>query len=343
MIVGADNSRAFQSAPQSAELTSRFPADTMRCSARMRTEALTVTAADGTPLHVYHWSSDTAQSPRAVVHIAHGLAEHAARYSRLAEALVAAGYEVYANDHRGHGKTASGAADLGFFAARDGWRRVVDDLWLHVRRASERHEGKPVVLLGHSMGSFLSQQVMYEHGDALAAVVLSGSSGKPPAIAAVGAVLARGLRITGGARGRSDLLNGLAFGEYNKPFRPNRTAFDWLSRDEAEVDKYVADPWCGFVSTTQLWIDVIGALGALARPENQARIPKSLPVYLVTGSDDPVSAQTRGVEQLRGAYLAAGMTRVAHRYYPGARHEIFNETNRDAVTQDVIDWLSSAA
>ncbi|MEI8255972.1 MAG: alpha/beta hydrolase [Deltaproteobacteria bacterium] len=308
----------------------------------MRTEEITVTADDGTPLHVYHWSSDTPSTPRAVVHIAHGMAEHAARYARLAEALVAAGYEVYANDHRGHGKTARTEADLGFFAASNGWRRVVDDLWLHIRTARERHAGVPVVLIGHSMGSFISQQVIIEHGDALAAAVLSGSNGKPPAIAAAGRVVARIERMRLGAHGRSKLLNALSFDDYNKAFRPNRTKFDWLSRDQAEVDKYVADPLCGFMVCTQLWVDLLDVLGDIASPAKQARISPTLPVYIVAGSEDPVGAQTRGLEQLRGAYAAAGLTRVAHRYYPGGRHEIFNETNRDEVTRDLIAWLDGA-
>ena len=307
----------------------------------MRTEELTVTATDGTPLHVYHWAADAASKPRAVIHISHGMAEHAARYARLAEALVGAGYEVYANDHRGHGKTARTDADLGYFADSDGWRRVVDDLWLHIQKARERHPGVPVVLLGHSMGSFLSQQILFEHGDTLAAAVLSGSNGKPPAIATAGKLIARIERMRLGEHGRSKLLDGLSFGDFNKPFRPNRTNFDWLSRDNVEVDKYIADPRCGFIVTTSLFVDLVDALGGLARPENQARIPKTLPVYIVAGSEDPVGAQTRGLEQLRGAYAAAGLTKVTHKYYHGARHEVFNESNRDEVTRDLIKWLDA--
>lgn len=307
----------------------------------MRTEELTVTASDGTPLHVYHWASDKPATPRAVIHISHGMAEHAARYARFAEALVAAGFEVYANDHRGHGKTAKSDGDLGYLADSDGWRRTVDDLWLHLQKARERHPGVPLVLLGHSMGSFLAQQILFEHGDALTAAVLSGSNGKPPAIAAAGKVVARIERMRLGPHGRSKLLNSLSFDDFNKPFRPNRTAFDWLSRDNAEVDQYIADPRCGFIVTTQMWVDLLDALGGLAVAANQARIPKALPIYIVAGADDPVGAQTRGLDQLRGAYRAAGLTNVSHKYYPGARHEVFNETNRDEVTRDVIAWIDS--
>jgi alpha-beta hydrolase superfamily lysophospholipase len=135
------------------------------------------------------------------------------------------------------------------------------------------------------------------------------------------------------------LLDRLGFGAFNKPFEPARTGFDWLSRDPVEVDKYIADPLCGGSSTTQLWIDLLGGLSLIARPALQARIPKALPIHLIAGGRDPVTGNTRGLEQLIGAYRAAGLTRVSHRFYPGARHELFNETNRGEVTNDLINWL----
>ena len=246
---------------------------------------------------------------------------------------------MYANDHRGHGKTARSEAELGWFAPRDGWRVVVDDLWRHLRTARERHPGVPLVLFAHSMGSFIAQHVLILHGDALAAAVLCGSSGKPPAIAKAGQVLARVERLRQGPRGRSALLRKMSFDDYNRQFRPNRTTADWLSRDAAEVDKYVADPLCGFDSTNQLWIDLLGGLDEIASPELQARIPRALPIHVIAGSEDPVGLKTRGVAQLLGAYRAAGLTNVTHKFYPGARHELLNETNRDEVTADVLAWL----
>lgn len=335
---------AGKQAPSRARVRSRDGSrvEAQYALAGMQTEELTVQAPDGVALHVYHWSSDTGAPPKAIVHIAHGMAEHAGRYARLAEALVAAGYEVYADDHRGHGKTAKTDADLGFFTAKDGWRTVVDDLKLHIRRAAERHPGKPVVLVAHSMGSFLAQQAIAEIGDQLAAVVLSGSNGKPPAIAAAGKLVARIERMRLGPHGRSNLLTALSFDDWNKKFKPNRTAFDWLSRDEKEVDKYAADPRCGFKCTTQMWVDLLDALGPLADPALQSRVPKSLPVFVIAGSEDAVSDRTKGLQQLLGAYRTAGLRRVSHKFYPNARHEVFNETNRDEVTRDVIAFLDGA-
>lgn len=303
----------------------------------MRSRTFTLAAPDGAAPFVYVWLPEG--PAKAVVQIVHGLAEHGGRYARLAEALTAAGYAVYAGDHRGHGRTAQTPADLGFFAERDGWRRCLDDIDRLHRRIAADYPGLPVVLLGHSMGSFMAQQVISEQGSALAGAVLSGSGGRPNALASVGRLVARIERLRLGPRGRSMLIHNLSFGAFNKPFAPARTPFDWLSRDPAEVDKYGADPLCGFVATVQLWIDLLDALGDVTAPQRQARIPKQLPVYVMSGSRDPVGADTKSVQQLLAAYRAAGLERVTHRFYPDARHELFNEVNRDEVTRDLIAWM----
>ncbi len=306
----------------------------------MQSSPFTHPAADGGVLSVYRWLPP--RQAKAVVQIAHGLAEHAGRYARLAQALTDAGYAVYANDHRGHGRTARTPEDLGFFAERGGWRRCIDDLWEVNRRLAADHPGLPIVLVGHSMGSFMAQHLMSEHGDALAGVALSGSGGKPPPLAVAGRLIARIERLRLGPRGKSALLHAFSFGAFNKPFEPARTPFDWLSRDANEVDKYIADPLCGFRPSVQLWIDMLDALGDITSAKSQARIPKRLPIYIIAGSHDPVGANTKSIEQLLAAYRAAGVERVTHRFYPGARHEVFNETNREEVTRDLIAWLEHA-
>jgi len=277
-----------------------------------------------------------------VVQIAHGLAEHAGRYARMAEALNAAGYAVYANDHRGHGKTCKDKADLGFFAERNGWRRCVDDLWMLNRHIATEHPGAPLVLLGHSMGATLAEQFIGDHGDALAGAVLCAPSGKPPLLAAIGRLIMRLERWRTGPRGHSKVVQSLTFEAFNKQFAPCRTAFDWLSRDPAEVDKYVADPLCGFPATLQLWIDLFDGWAALSRPEHRARIPKTLAIYIIAGSLDPVSAKTQQLQPMLATYKAAGL-KVQHRFYPEARHELFNETNRDEVTRELIGWMDVVA
>jgi alpha-beta hydrolase superfamily lysophospholipase len=273
--------------------------------------------------------------PRAIVQIAHGLAEHSARYARLAAALNSAGYAVYANDHRGHGPRAV-AADLGHFADEGGWDKVVGDLWTFNRLIAAEQPGTPIIFLGHSLGSFLGRGFITKHSDALAGVALSGSNGKPPAIATLGRLIAREERLRLGRRGKSDPILQMWFGEFNKPFKPARTAYDWLSRDEKEVDAFVADPLCGFPFTTQLAIDVLDALPHVTSRTSLAAIRKDLPVYVFSGERDPVGANIQGLIQ---DLKAAGFTQLTTRIYPGARHEMLNETNRDEVTRDFIAWL----
>ena len=304
----------------------------------MRTTTFTVAATDDVILFVHCWLPDAA--PAAVVQIAHGLAEHGGRYERLAKALTGAGYAVYTGDHRGHGRTARTRDELGFFAERDGWRKCIDDLRRLNNHVAANHPGLPIALIGHSMGSFMTQQYISEYGDTLAGAVLAGSAGRPPALATAVRVVARIERLRLGPRGTSKLINALTFGTYNKHFEPSRTPFDWLSRDDAEVRKYAADPLCAFPVSVQMSIDVLDALANLASPSLQARTPKHLPIYIIAGTRDPVSEGTRSLTQLLAAYHAAGLTRVTHRFYPEARHELFNETNREEVTRDLLAWLS---
>lgn len=302
---------------------------------------LTLTSpADGLVLQGYEWLPADPGPCRAVVVIAHGMAEHAGRYARFAAALNAAGFAVYAFDHRGHGHSARSLSELGHMADRDGWNRAVADLAAACALAQQRHPGRPLLLFGHSMGSFMAQQMLYEHGGMLTGCVLCASNGKPPPIAALGRLVARIERLRRGRRGISPLIQSLSFDAFNKRFQPARTDFDWLSRDVAEVDKYVSDPFCGFPITVQAWVDFLDGLGVMAKPENQGRIPKDLPVFVIAGSHDPVSGGGKGLRQLLDAYAAAGLTRVDSKFYPQARHELLNEINRDDVTADVIVFFN---
>jgi alpha-beta hydrolase superfamily lysophospholipase len=307
----------------------------------MQARNSTMVASDGTAIAVYAWLP--VRAPKAVIQIAHGLAEHAGRYARLAADLNAVGYAVYANDHRGHGLTAAAQADLGLLALRDGWRKCISDLHEFNCRIAANHPGVPVILLGHSMGATLALQFISDHGDSLAGVVLSGASGQPTPMAAAGRLIARMERLRLGSQGHSRIVHALTFGAFNKPFAPARTEFDWLSRDSAEVDKYVADPWCGFPCSVQLWIDLLDGWTAASSLASFRRIPKDLPVYVISGKDDLVSAGCKQLEPMLKALEAAGLQDVQHKFYSGARHEIFNETNRDEVTRDLITWLDRVA
>lgn len=306
----------------------------------MKADHFTFTADDWAKLFVYHWLPDNSDEVKAVVHIAHGLAEHAARYEPVAAFLTANGYAVYANDHRGHGCTAQSSDQLGHFADTDGWHRLVKDLVQMCAEEKQRYEGLPLILLGHSMGALLAQQMAYEQGDLFDAIAMSGLNGKVSSLAQIGKLIARFERLRLGKRGRSQFINSLSFEAFNKAFVPNRTQFDWLSRDEAEVDRYINDPLCGFICTSQTWIDLLDALTEIAKPDNRARVRKDLPMYLFSGHRDVTNEFGVGLETLVAAYRKNDVRSIRFKLYPDARHEVFNEINRAEVLGDLLDWLN---
>ncbi len=299
----------------------------------MRDCSFTARAADGLSLHVHGFGPEG--EPKAALQVIHGMSEHGARYARVAERFTAAGFVVYAVDQRGHGKTAKDGA-LGRMGGLDAWDRAVSDHHVINQRIREMHPGVPVVVLGHSMGSFMTQQLAFQHPRDADGIILSASNGRPPLTAVAGRVLALVEAARLGGDATSPLLQRVSFEEFNRKFAPTRTSADWLSRDPDEVDEYVADPLCGFACTVNTWQSMLRALGVISDPKNQARIPKDLPIFLAAGDRDPVGDFGSGVRRLRGAYLAAGLTDVTMKLYPGARHEILNETNRDEVEADML-------
>lgn len=271
-----------------------------------------VITGDGQRLHTYRWSPSG--RPKAAVQVQHGLAEHAARYRRFAAALTDAGYVVYASDARGSGHSA--VAGYGQWGP-DGWPGWVDDVGRLTGRIREDEPQLPLGLFGHSMGSFAAQQYLLDHADAVDAVVLSGST----QVSWLVPVL--------------DADEPADLSAFNEPFE-HRTGFEWLSRDEAEVDAYVADPACGWEAPP---LPAIGTLAAAADPQRIAAIPSDLPILIVSGSDDPLAQGGAAIEALAEQYRGAGLTDVQVKLYPGARHEVLNETNRDEVTADILAFL----
>ncbi|WCD82006.1 alpha/beta hydrolase [Pseudomonas sp. TUM22785] len=304
----------------------------------MHHDAFWLTASDGASLHVNRWSGDA--QPRAVVMVAHGMAEHGGRYARLGQALVAAGLELYVHDQRGHGRTAQHGI-LGLYAEHDGWNKVIGDLASLNHHIRQQHPQAPIFLLGHSMGSYIGQAYLMQHSCSLQGAILSGSNYQPVSLYRSGALVARLERWRQGANGRSALIEFLSFGSFNKAFKPNRTAFDWLSRDPDEVDKYVNDPLCGFRCTNQLWLDLLGGLQNITPVKHLAQIDPDLPLLVVGGGRDPVS-DGRRLDDLARALREAGIKDVQLKIYPDARHELLNETNRDEVTAHLLDWLEHA-
>jgi alpha-beta hydrolase superfamily lysophospholipase len=276
----------------------------------------------GLTLATYAW--EEVGEPRGAVQIAHGLAEHAGRYDRLATALNGAGYLVYAHDHHGHGGTGEAAGSLGSFGAA-GWAGLVADVATIGRWVAEQQPELPRFLIGHSMGSFALQQVIVDHSELWTGVVLSGTTALD--------LLVQGMAASGG-EASGDLS------AFNAGFA-HRTGFEWLSRDEAEVDLYVADPWCGFESSPDVMPQMLGSADRLADAAVLGGIRKDLPMLIVSGDADPLAGGGALIETVGQRYREAGITDVTVRLFPEARHEIFNETNRDEVTAVVIDWLDA--
>lgn len=290
-------------------------------------------------MHCYQWLP--AGDIKAVIQIAHGMAEHGARYARLAACLNAEGFAVYANDHRGHGKSISAQLPLGHMADEDSWNKAVDDLDLLNAEIRKLHPDTPIILLGHSMGSFLTQSYLRKYGDNIAAAALSASNGPPGALGKIAQFLIRLEKLRLGKIGHSALMSAMTFKAFNKAFKPNRTEFDWLSRDHTEVDKYVADPLCGFECSVATWQGMLDALTCIASKQALDEMDKTKPIYVISGTNDPVGENAKGVERLLATYQNHGFENVSSKFYPDARHELFNETNRDEVTQDFINWIKT--
>ncbi len=274
-------------------------------------------------------------SPRAVIQVLHGMGEHARRYARFAEAAAARGFAVVAHDHRGHGAQ---PAVRNYFAAKDGWELVVADALAVHEWAKAEHPDVPQVLLGHSMGSFIAQHFAMLHGARLDALLLSASTWPLRLQLRAGHLLALLECRRLGERQVSPLLDRIGIDALNRRFEPARTPLDWLSRDEQEVDRYIADPLCGGPYTAGLWRDLTRGLLAISTDDAVNRVPADLPILVSGGSNDPVGGDRRlGLLALH--YAQTGHGRLSVKLYPDARHELLNETNRDAVTGDWLGWM----
>lgn len=297
-------------------------------------ESRDLTAQDGHIIQTFVWANPDA---KAWIHILHGMAEHAERYNDIACALVDAGYAVVAHNHRGHGNNLSDD-ELGLFSAKDGWKKVLQDVDF-VRQSIT--DDKPYFLLGHSMGSFIAQSYMSTQPEKVAGLVLSGTNIQPTSLLKSGNVIAKIERFRLNPLKVSRLLQYLSFEAFNNAFKPIRTEFDWLTRDESIVDITIDDPRCGFDCKIQLWLDLFSGLIDLYAEEGYKKIQDDLPIYIFGGDKDPVGASGKGLYLLSKAYKEAGQTQVSLKIYEGGRHEMLNETNRDEVYKDLITWINS--
>lgn len=294
---------------------------------------------DNMPIHCLSWIPET-EHIKGVIVIVHGMAEYASRYEEFARFLAQNQYAVYAHDQRGHGFTLQNSK-VGFFAKKDGWELVLSDLHQLIKITKEKHPDKPTLLFGHSMGSLLARTYAIDYGKYIQALILSGTATDPGFSSSVGLMLAKTLSFLVKAHSSSYLLTLLTFAGANKTYKNRRTKFDFISRDRDVVNKYKDDPLCGFYCSNSFFVDMLTGLKYIHRNENVCKIPSSLPILMISGDDDPVGDYGKGVEKVYQQLKANGCEEVTLKLYPGARHELVHETNRQEVFEDVIQWIST--
>lgn len=296
----------------------------------------TIKSHDNTPLAIYKWDCE---NPKGIIHIVHGMSEHAARYDHFATFLNQNGYLVRSSDLRGHGKTAGSIEKVGLFAMEDGWSKVVKDI-----KFLNEHFGQgndlPVIMLGHSMGSFLVRTLMYQFPNSGDAYILSATGGHPGMLGVVGKKLATVNTSMMGKKNKTKLMTKLAFGDFNKKYE-KRTEKDWLSRDNEVVDKYIADPYCMQIFTSQFFNDLLEGVLEINKLSNIEKVAKHKPTYFFAGDMDPVGAYGKGPVEVKEKFEKAGVEDVELKMYPEGRHEMLNEINKNEVYQDVLKWIEN--
>lgn len=277
---------------------------------------------------------------KGVIQIAHGMAEHHERYEDFISFLNTNGYIVYINDHLGHGKSVSADSELGFFGKKNGYLYLVEDMKKITDIIKNENPCLPVILFGHSMGSMLARLYCEKYGNELTAAIYCGTCGANPA-AGPGIAIVNMIAKIKGNHHRSEFINKLAFGAYNKKFNPKRTAFDWLTTDNAIVDKYIADPYCGFLFTTYGYRDLMNLIVVINRDEWYTSVPLELPIYLIAGEDDPVGNYGKGIHEVYNKLVDSKHSDVSIKLFSSDRHEILNEKDKDDVYNAVLSWLKT--
>ena len=313
----------------------------------MKSSTFTFTDQDGIEIFVYKWEPDS--EPKAIIQILHGLAEHAKRYTRVAEALCKEGYICYANDHPGHGLT---AGDLTEATLKDnagvlgpsGWRGVVNDVYELSKIVKKENPNLPLFLIGHSWGAWLVQDYIQEWGNEIKGCILSGTRGKISALVIKGGrIIIKGEMKKLGLTEPSQKMHDMNFKSNNHDWQKDEgaTGYEWLSRDKDEVQKYIDDPWCGFVAPANVWLEFLKGFEKIYDSKNEQKIPKELPVFFISGALCAIGKKTKWVQANIRRYKDYGIKDVTYKFYEDARHELFNEINREEIFQDIISWLNS--
>ncbi|MGB4405875.1 MAG: lysophospholipase [Sphaerochaeta sp.] len=298
-----------------------------------------LTCSDSHVLYYHAWIPE-GTPVKAVVHLLHGMAEYGQRYDRFARYLNKEGIALYAQDHRGHGLTATKAEEtLGWFAQEDGWMRVAEDSKELSNLISSEFPKTPLFLMGHSMGSFLARTIIADTPDLYNGVIMMGTGSSMGILGKIGGMIARSHVKKHGSKFVDDQLNKMSFGSYNKQIPDASSAFSWLSRDEKEVQKYDDDPLCGFVCTAKFFEDMLEGIGYANSSERAKRLHNDLPILIISGSMDPVGNYGKGLVKVQDFYKQAGIKDLTLHLVDGARHELLNETDRNTTMEYLTSWI----
>lgn len=309
--------------------------------ALMESSSYYFSAKDGQQLYIRKWLPPKGTQITNVIQIVHGMAEHSGRYERFAKVLTKSGFAVFAHDQRGHGKTAKSLQKIGWIAEKQGWELLAQDireLSIHIQN---EFADTPLMVLGHSMGSFLVRDCMADPSWKIRGVILSGTGGDPGVLGSLGKVIASVEGFFRGNKCPSPLMTFLTFGGFNLGFRPTKTYFDWLSRDNAEVKKYINDSFCGGIFSCGFFQDLIGGLQKIHTSKHISSTHENLPILFISGDKDPVGKNGKDVKRISSLYMDSGVTDITVKLYPQGRHEMLNEVNHMEVAKDVLSWIQT--
>ncbi len=291
-----------------------------------------------TQLHAVRWEPENTEVI-GVLQIVHGMAEHVDRYEAFAEYLTQKGFVVTADDHLGHGKSVQEGGIQGYFCKQDAATVVVRDVHRLKKLTQEQYVGVPYYVLGHSMGSFILRNYLFRYGKGIDGAIVMGTGMVPAPVALLLKIMASVGCLFGKSEKPSKFIDGIAFGANQKKIENPRTNFDWLTKEEAVVDKYIEDPDCGFVFTCNGFKTLGELILRLHKKSNIEKMPVTLPVFFVSGEDDPVGDYGEAVKKVYKSFVDEGMQKVSIKLYPGDRHEILNETDKETVYEDLYEWL----
>lgn len=305
----------------------------------MKISNFTFKGEEDTDIYVYKYEPIEKENINGIVQISHGMSEEAGRYKRFANYLTDNGYIVYINDHRGHGKSAENINRIGILAQKDGIHCIVKDLNKLTKIIKTENNGLPIFLFSHSMGSFAAQKYIIDYSEDIDGVILSGTNGLHGIEVDLGFLVAKVMSKIQGREKKAYLIDKLAFGGFNKKFKPNKSEFDWLSRDFKEVEKYIENEYCGVVFSNGYFYDLFKLFKEIRNINNLKKINSKLPIYIFSGDKDPVGKFGKGVTKLYENYKKVGIENVEFKLYSGGRHEMLNEINKDEVINDTINWI----